>query len=101
MRHSELSALPLYIIRDKASSSRGSFIRWRNLVSIKTGGKAWQPFIQDPQVPIEIKRILASAEKERILVNMHVAMLNSLLRQINDALEQVRYVDEMMQESCL
>lgn len=101
VRESELSALPLYIIRDKSSSSRGSFIRWRNLASIKTGSKAWLPFIQDPKVPLEIKQKLVSAEKERILVNMHVAMLNSMLRQVNDALEQVRYVDEIMQGSCL
>lgn len=101
IRQGELSALPLYIIQDKASSSRGSFIRWRSLPSAKTGGKAWLPFVQDKNVPVELRRKLVSAEKERILVNMHVAMLNSMLRQVTDALEQVHQLDELAKEECL
>lgn len=55
----DLSPLAVYMIKDKASSSGGTFLRWRSMQNARTGGTVWQPIVDDKSVPVEVRKKLS------------------------------------------
>ncbi|MGR3807804.1 DUF3158 family protein [Pasteurella testudinis] len=98
-RMSDFSLLPIYLIKDKASSSGGTFLRWRSALNGATGDSVWTTIVADDQQSAEIRQLLAAAEKNRILINMQVSVLNFMLRQLNDCTKKVKSVDETLHSS--
>lgn len=101
VRGGELANLPLYIIRDKASPSGGVFLRWRSFLSAGNGTLAWKPILSDARVPRSVRKKLVSAEKERILVNVQVSVLNFMLRQVREAGEKIAELEAFFNEHSL
>ena len=79
VRKSELSVLPIHMIRDKASSSGGTFLRWRSFQASKTGDAVLNPVFNNPQLSSDLRQKLVSAEKERILINRQVSIIQFYL----------------------
>lgn len=96
VRQSELSVLPIHMIRDKASSSGGSFLRWRSFHAAKTGSSVLPPIFDDPRLPVDLRQKLVSAEKERILINLQVSVLNFMMRQVLSAVEKIKDMEKTL-----
>lgn len=99
----ELRILPAYLIYDKASSSGGTFIRIRSVRTLKNGKQAngaeacFQLF-RELNIPAEYQKRALVLEKERILTNMQMSVLNTVIRQLNEAIEQMEYVNRLEKE---
>ncbi|MBN6058641.1 DUF3158 family protein [Aggregatibacter actinomycetemcomitans] len=100
LKQSEIGILPIHLIRDKASSSGGIFLRWRSFHS-KTGESVWLPILRNPEIPLELKQKFVSAEKERILVNMQISMLNFMLRQISESVAKIKSIEGVLKATSL
>ena len=94
VRKSELSVLPIHMIRDKASSSGGTFLRWRSFQASKTGDAVLNPVFNNPQLSSDLRQKLVSAEKERILINLQVSVLNFMLRQVSSAVDKINEIED-------
>lgn len=95
-RHSKqrrFTTLPLHMIRDKASSSGGTFLRWRSFQASKNGGSVLTPIFNNARIPLELRQKLVSAEKERILINLQVSVLNFMMRQVSSAGEKIKEIE--------
>ncbi|MEE3701135.1 DUF3158 family protein [Mannheimia haemolytica] len=90
---SEFSPLAVYMIKDKASSSGGTFLRWRSMQNARTGGTVWQPIVDDESVPVDVRQKVVAVEKDRILINMQISVFNHILRQLVDCAEKLQEVD--------
>ena len=82
VRKSELSVLPIHMIRDKASSSS------------KTGDAVLNPVFNNPQLSSDLRQKLVSAEKERILINLQVSVLNFMMRQVSSAVDKIKEIED-------
>lgn len=91
----DLSPLAVNMIKDKASSSGGTFLRWRSMLNARAGSSVWGPIIADQSVPDEIRRKIVAVEKDRILINMQVSVFNYILRQLADCKEKLKEVDSV------
>ena len=101
MLHNPLTTLPLHMIRDKASSSGGTFLRWRSFQASKNGGSVLTPIFNNARVPLELRQKLVSAEKERILINLQVSVLNFMMRQVSSAGEKIKEMENSLSGSHL
>lgn len=101
VRQSELKVLPIHMIRDKASSSGGTFLRWRSFHAAKTGDSALTPIFDNARLPMELRQKLVSAEKERILINLQVSVLNFMMRQVSSAVEKIKETENNLSDSRL
>ena len=101
VRHSPLTTLPLHMIRDKASSSGGTFLRWRSFQASKHGGSVLTPIFNNARIPLELRQKLVSAEKERILINLQVSVLNFMMRQVSSAGEKIKEMENSLSGSHL
>lgn len=97
----ELSPLAVYMIKDKASSSGGTFLRWRSMHNTKTGGTVWLPIVDDESVPVDVRQKVVAVEKDRILINMQISVFNHILRQLSDCAEKLQEVDNAVAKSGL
>lgn len=100
LRQSEISVLPIHLIWDKASSSGGTFLRWRSFQS-KTGESVWLPILRNSEITPELKQKFISAEKERILVNMQISVLNFMLRQVSESMAKIRNIEDVLKTTSL
>ena len=89
------------MIRDKASSSGGTFLRWRSFQASKNGGSVLTPIFNNARVPLELRQKLVSAEKERILINLQVSVLNFMMRQVSSAGEKIKEMENSLSGSRL
>ena len=92
VRKSELSVLPIHMIRDKASSSGGTFLRC--FQASKTGDAVLNPVFNNPQLSSDLRQKLVSAEKERILINLQVSVLNFMMRQVSSAVDKIKEIED-------
>lgn len=97
----DLSPLAVYMIKDKASSSGGTFLRWRSMQNARTGGTVWQPIVDDKSVPVDVRKKVVAVEKDRILINMQISVFNHILRQLADCAEKLKEVDNAVAKSDL
>lgn len=97
----ELSPLAVYMIKDKASSSGGTFLRWRSMQNARTGGTVWQPIVDDKSVPVDVRKKVVAVEKDRILINMQISVFNHILRQLADCSEKLKEVEDAALKSDL
>lgn len=88
--------LPIYFIKDNASRSGASYLRWRNFNNTKNGQLAWQDILSDPAQPRELKVSLLQAEKERIVLNMQMAITVHILRQLKECRDKVAQAEKML-----
>lgn len=95
VRQSDIGVLPIHMIRDKASSSGGSFLRWRSFQAAKNGGSVLTPIFKNAQIPLKLRQELVSAEKERILINLQVSVLNFMMRQVSNAVEKIVEIENI------
>ena len=84
----------LHMIRDKASSSGGTFLRWRSFQASKTGDAVLNPVFNNPQLSSDLRQKLVSAEKERILINLQVSVLNFMMRQVSSAVDKIKEIED-------
>ncbi|OOF82017.1 hypothetical protein BKG92_07730 [Rodentibacter ratti] len=96
VRQSDLGVLPIHMIRDKASSSGGTFLRWRSFQASKTGGSVLTPILENTCLPLELRQKLVSAEKERILINLQISVLNFMMRQVSSTVEKVKDIENTL-----
>ncbi|WP_243385185.1 DUF3158 family protein [Caviibacterium pharyngocola] len=93
LKTSELNILPITLIRDKASSSGGTFLRWRYLTNTGTGNIMWRKIVADKNQPLSIRQKLVAAEKDRVLINMQMSILNFMLRQLKECAQKIEHLD--------
>lgn len=89
--HDVTRALGFRLIQDKASSSGGHFLRWRTTLGLKNqlkGGLVWKTLLEDTHISIVAKKRVTQMEKERLILNMQMSVLNSMLRQLSDVIEK-------------
>ncbi|AAP95845.1 DUF3158 family protein [[Haemophilus] ducreyi] len=48
-----------------------------------------------------LKQKLVSAEKERILINMQISVLNFMLRQVLEAMKKIQNIEDALKSNCL
>lgn len=87
--------LPIRFIRDSHSRRGATYLRWRNLGNNRTGKYAWKDIVTDPNQPQELKDSLLQIEKERIVLNMHIAIIVHILRQLDECREKIRLVEQL------
>lgn len=90
-------ALGFRLIQDKASSSGGHFLRWRITLgqhSQTKGGLVWKGLMEDSSISASEKKRIAQMEKERLVLNMQMSVLNYMLRQLSDTIEKQMDVDQ-------
>lgn len=90
-------ALGFRLIQDK-SSSGGHFLRWRITFGQQQipykGGLIWKNLITDNTIPAVAKKRIAQMEKERLVLNMQMSVLNTMLRQLSDTIEKQMDVEQ-------
>ena len=94
VRDSELQNLPIFMIKDKSSSSGGTFLRWRSMNHTGTRETVWHPLLTDKNVPEPLRNQLVAVEKDRILVNMQVSIFNYILRQLSECASKIEKVEK-------
>lgn len=95
IRKNLIGTLPIIFIRDKTSSSRASFLRWRNVENVKSGQQIWENIVSDPNYPKDIKQSLLTIEKERIAINMQISILSYIIRQSNACKEKLNHIEQL------
>lgn len=94
-----LRSLPLFFIKDYVSRIGATYLRWRNMNTIKSGKVAWQDILTDPKQPQILKEALVNAEKERILLNMQMAIIANIMRQLSECREKIEEVEKLSKVS--
>lgn len=89
LKSGELSTLPITLIRDRASSSGGTFLRWRYLTNTGAGHVFWKNIVSDENQPLSIRQKLIAAEKDRVQINMQMSVLNFMLRQLKECGQKI------------
>ena len=89
-----ISTLPLLFIKDNASRSGASYLRWRNISNSKNGEFAWRSIILDPNQPESLKASLVQAEKERITLNMQMAIIAHIIRQLTECKDKLNQIEQ-------
>ena len=92
-----VGTLPLLLYRDSASSAGSVYLRWRNVENNKSGQKAWENIVSDVSYSDEVRKSLVQIEKERLVLNMQVSILTSILRQLSECAEKMEKIDELFQ----
>ncbi|MGF7433695.1 DUF3158 family protein [Pasteurella bettyae] len=96
VKSSELQTLPIFMIKDKSSSSGGTFLRWRSMNHTGTGETVWQPLLSNKNVSESLRDELVAVEKDRILVNMQVSIFNYILRQLSECASKIEKVEQSL-----
>lgn len=89
-----IGSLPLIFIKDNASRSGATYLRWRNMSNSKSGESAWKDILLDPQQPQILKDSLIQAEKERITLNMQMAIISHIIRQLGECRDKLAYIEQ-------
>ncbi|MDY4593635.1 MAG: DUF3158 family protein [[Pasteurella] aerogenes] len=103
LRSNEITkALGFRLMQDKASSSGGHFLRWRITIgqanqSAEKGGLIWKGLVEDRAVSDGIKKRIAQMEKERLVLNMQMSVLNSMMRQLSATIDKLTEVEDITQ----
>ncbi|MCW9716871.1 DUF3158 family protein [Avibacterium sp. 21-599] len=103
LRSNEITkALGFRLMQDKASSSGGHFLRWRITIgqtnqSAEKGGLIWKGLVEDSTVSDGIKKRIAQMEKERLVLNMQMSVLNSMMRQLSSTIDKLTEVEAIIQ----
>ncbi|MGX2956096.1 DUF3158 family protein [Ursidibacter arcticus] len=94
VKSSELQTLPIFMIKDKSSSSGGTFLRWRSMNHTGTGKTVLQPLLDNENVSDSLRDELVAVEKDRILVNMQVSIFNYILRQLSECASKIEKIEQ-------
>lgn len=94
-----MGSLPLLFIRDTASRSEACYLRWRNLHNTRSGENAWRGIMTDPNQPQVIKDSLVQVEKERITLNMQMAIFAHIIRQLRECRQKIEQVEKLAKTS--
>lgn len=94
--HDITKALGFRLLQDKALSSGGHFLRWRVTIgqSAAKGGFIWKGLINDTSISDEVKKRIAHMEKERLVLNMQMSVLNSMMRQLSATIQKLTDVEQ-------
>ncbi|CAM3799272.1 MULTISPECIES: DUF3158 family protein [Avibacterium] len=87
--------LPIRFIKDNTSRSGASYLRWRNFDNTKNGQLIVQEVLSAPTQPSELKGALLQAEKERIVLNMQMAITVHILRQLKECRDKLAQVENI------
>ena len=60
----------------------------------KTGDAVLNPVFNNPQLSSDLRQKLVSAEKERILINLQVSVLNFMMRQVSSAVDKIKEIKD-------
>ncbi|MGX3020347.1 DUF3158 family protein [Ursidibacter sp. B-7004-1] len=93
-----MGVLPLLFVRDTASRSEACYLRWRNLRNSKSGENAWREILLSPNQPKVVKDSLVQIEKERITLNMQMAILTHIVRQLRECSDKIQQIEMLAQE---
>lgn len=52
------------------------------------------PVFNNPQLSSDLRQKLVSAEKERILINLQVSVLNFMMRQVSSAVDKIKEIED-------
>ncbi|MDY4281355.1 MAG: DUF3158 family protein [[Pasteurella] mairii] len=99
-------ALGFRLMQDKASSSGGHFLRWRTTIrqanqSAEKGGLIWKGLVEDRTLSEGIKKRIAQMEKERLVLNMQMSVLNSMMRQLSATIDKLTEIEAITQGEML
>lgn len=95
-------ALGFRLMQDKASSSGGHFLRWRITTgktnqSAEKGKLIWKGLIEDKAISDSVKKRIAQMEKERLVLNMQMSVLNSMMRQLSATIDKLAEIEDLTQ----
>lgn len=90
-----MGTLPLLFIRDTASRSEACYLRWRNIRNSRSGENAWNDIMLSPNQPQIVKDSLVQIEKERITLNMQMAILTHIVRQLRECSQKIEQVENL------
>lgn len=93
-----VSTLPLILYRDTASSANSAYLRWRNVENTQSGQNAWEEIVSNPKYSRQVRESLVQIEKERLVMNLQVAALTKMMRQLAKCAEQMREIEAFFQK---
>lgn len=64
---------------------------------LKKGGLIWKGLVEDSAVSDGIKKRIAQMEKERLVLNMQMSVLNSMMRQLSATIDKLTEVEAIIQ----
>ncbi|MDU8924290.1 DUF3158 family protein [Pasteurellaceae bacterium LIM206] len=89
--------LPIRFIRDSTARKGATYLRWRNLRDNKSGENAWKDIVANLEQPQALRDSLVQAEKERIALNMQMAIIVHIIRQLSECREKINRVEQLHQ----
>ena len=96
MTNGPVGTLPLWLLRDKTSSNNVPILRWRNVDTKRNGDLAWHSIMESDEYAPEVKKALLQTEKERLLLNLHLSLLNHIVRQLDTYAIKMDELEKMM-----
>lgn len=70
---------------------------WETNQSAEKGKLIWKGLIEDKAVSDGIKKRIAQMEKERLVLNMQMSVLNSMMRQLSATIDKLAEIEDLTQ----
>ncbi|WP_419852291.1 DUF3158 family protein [Actinobacillus pleuropneumoniae] len=86
---------PIRFVRDAASRNGATYLRWRNIKNNKNGEQVLKEIITAPDQPEVVKDSLLQAEKERVALNMQIAIIAHIMRQLSECREKIQRIESL------
>lgn len=91
-----LSNVPLRFVRDTYTRVGVTYLRWRNYANTKNGNAAWQSLMDDVNQPEIIRVSLAQVEVTRVVLNMQLSIIGSILEKLEKAEKDLERVEKSL-----
>lgn len=80
--------LPIRLVQHRTGHGP-IYLRWSDLKRTKMGVELWQSVVKNPKIPNHIIAELLALEAQRIVINMQISVLHSMMRQVLDCAQKM------------
>ncbi|MGL4668639.1 MAG: DUF3158 family protein [Saezia sp.] len=80
--------LPIRLVQHRTGHGP-IYLRWSDLKRTKMGEELWQSIIQNPKTPNHLITDLIALEQQRIVINMQISVLHSMMRQALECVQKM------------
>lgn len=91
-----LKSVPLRFVRDTYTRTGITYLRWRNYANTKNGNAAWQSLMDDVNQPEIIRTSLAQVETTRLVLNMQLGIISSVLEKLEKTGKELERVEKSL-----
>jgi hypothetical protein len=91
-----LKLLPV-TLKAQAKEGGRTLLRWRNTDHSRMGMELWAQLVSDPKTPQCMIPALYGLERERIVLNLQVSLLSTLIRQFKECAEKMAQAEGVYQ----